>query len=164
MAELFSKVERWVWRCPVFVAAAVICLAIGTPAAGDGQKVYVGPEVCMECHTDQYESYHAFSKKAHSYQSVARMEKKVTADELRACYKCHTTGYGEPGGFVSLAETPQLKNNSCESCHGPGSVHAETEDPEDVKGTLEVADCEACHSTDRVDAFKFKPLLFGGAH
>ena len=68
------------------------------------------------------------------------------------------------GGFVSEEETPQLQNLGCESCHGPGSLHADSGDPEDIVGELTAADCEQCHNAERVDNFKFKPLLFGGAH
>ena len=45
-------------------------------------------------------------------------DKDYTAD--KDCLRCHTTGYGKPGGFTSLAETPKLINVQCEGCHGPG--------------------------------------------
>jgi hypothetical protein len=41
------------------------------------------------------------------------------------CLKCHTTGHGQPTGFTSIEQTPNLVGNSCEGCHGPGSKHAE---------------------------------------
>ena len=91
------------------------------------------------------------------------MKKGLTEEEFKECLKCHTTGYGEPSGFQSEAETSHFKNAGCEVCHGPGSVHAETGDPEDVKGTLTLGDCETCHSSERVETFEFKPLIYGGA-
>jgi hypothetical protein len=92
------------------------------------------------------------------------MQKSLTNQELKSCFECHTTGYGEPGGFKSESETPHLKNAGCEVCHGPGSTHVETNDPEDIKGDLTAKDCEKCHNSDRVGAFRYKPLIYGGAH
>jgi hypothetical protein len=83
----------------------------------------------------------------------------------KACQdECHTTGYGKPGGFRSEHDTPDLRNAGCEVCHGPGSLHCETEDPGDIMGSLTADECEECHRTDRVEAFDYKPLIYGGAH
>lgn len=127
-------------------------------------KVFVGSETCADCHDAQYESYASHSKKAHSYASVKLMRKGLTDAEYRECLHCHATGYGQPGGFVSEEETPHLQNLGCESCHGPGSMHADSGDPDDIEGDLSPEDCERCHNPERVANFKFKPLLFGGAH
>jgi len=127
-------------------------------------KAYVGSESCRECHETEYTSFITFAKKRHSFESVMIMKKGLTATELRQCFTCHTTGYGEPGGFRSETETPHLKNAGCEVCHGPGSLHAETEDPKDIKWQLTAKDCEVCHSSERVEAFSYKPLIYGGAH
>ena len=127
-------------------------------------KVYVGSATCADCHDEAYESYAAHSKKAHSYASVKVMRKGLTEAEYQECLHCHATGYGQPGGFVSVAETPHLQNLGCESCHGPGSDHIDSGDPDDIIANLSVADCERCHNSERVANFKFKPLLFGGAH
>lgn len=43
------------------------------------------------------------------------------------CVGCHTTGYGQPGGFVSLAKTPTLVGIQCEACHGPGGGYMKPE-------------------------------------
>lgn len=127
------------------------------------KKLYVGSEKCEACHTKEYSNYMKYSQKAKSYKSVEKMKRNLERDEYLDCLKCHTTGYGK-GGFVSLEKTPHLKNTGCESCHGPGSVHIESEDPEDIKGSLEIKDCIGCHNEKRVKGFKFKPMIYGGAH
>ncbi len=133
-------------------------------ASANDEAVYVGSETCGECHPDQFEVFTRDSKKARSYLSVQKMAAKLTPNELRECYACHTTGYGRPGGFKSEQETPHLKNNGCEVCHGPGSLHVDSEDPEELITIMDVEDCMVCHNAERVGAFNFKPLLYGGAH
>ena len=49
------------------------------------------------------------SKKAKSYGSIQKMEKKLTPAEFKDCFKCHTTGYGEPGGFRSAEDDPRTE-------------------------------------------------------
>jgi hypothetical protein len=132
--------------------------------AEERKAAYVGSETCKGCHDAQYERFTATSKKARSYGSIQKMQKKLTPAEFNECLKCHTTGYGEPGGFRSADETPSLKNPSCEVCHGPGSLHADSGDPDDLTVKVSIEVCIKCHRSDRVAAFGFKPLLFAGAH
>lgn len=147
-----------------FLLSSVFAYFLAPAVFATDDPSYVGSETCGECHPDQFESFTKNSKKSKSYSSVKKMAAKLTPEELKECYGCHTTGYGKPGGFRSEQETPQLKNNGCEVCHGPGSLHAESEDPEDLNATIDVEDCMTCHNSERVAAFDFKPLLFGGAH
>ncbi|MDY7000252.1 MAG: cytochrome c family protein [Thermodesulfobacteriota bacterium] len=129
------------------------------------EAVYVGSKVCAECHEEQYNKFKTYAKKANSSRSVKLMASDLTKEELKECFGCHTTGYGRAGGFKSFEETPELANAGCEVCHGPGSEHVAGEgDTEFIKTTLSIKDCESCHSEERVDAFNFKPMLFGGAH
>jgi len=130
----------------------------------ENQKRYMGSESCKECHAAEYATFKQYNKKAHSFQSITRLKKGLEEAELKKCFECHTTGYSKEGGFRSEQETPQLKDAGCEVCHGPGSVHSETGDPKDIKGKLTAKDCESCHSAERVDSFKYKPLVYGGAH
>lgn len=39
------------------------------------------------------------------------------------CLACHTTGYGQPAGFVSPEDTPFLVGVQCEACHGAGNPY-----------------------------------------
>lgn len=142
----------------------LLMLAVSGQAADKKQATYVGSDKCKECHEEQYESYHKYSRKAHSFQSIKKMQPKLTEEEYHKCFECHTTGHGKPGGFVSESKTPQLKNAGCETCHGPGSVHAESQDPAHIKTKLSAADCLTCHNEERVGSFKYRPLIYGGGH
>lgn len=135
--------------------------------AGQGiaeEKFYVGAEACKACHEKEYSNYISFAKKAKSFDSIKKMERKLTPEEYQGCFECHTTGYGKIGGFESEQKTPNLKNAGCEVCHGPGSLHAKGGDPSLIIRDVTLKHCNTCHSKDRVEAFDFKPLLFGGAH
>lgn len=154
------------WRCDAAVVLAgllLLCPLAARPALADEAR-YVGTAACAGCHPKQHEAFEKYSKKAHSSKNVRLMAKKLTPEELAGCFACHATGYGKPGGFTSLAATPELADAGCEVCHGPGSLHTASGDPAAIKGKLTVADCQGCHSDARVRAFGFKPLLQAGAH
>ncbi len=91
---------------------------------------YMGAKKCKACHLKQYKSWQKTSM-ATSFENLkpgikAEEKKKAGLDPEKDytadpdCVRCHTTGYGKPGGFTSLAETPKLINVQCEGCHGPG--------------------------------------------
>jgi hypothetical protein len=146
------------------LSALFLFLPAFTISARGESNTYVGTEACKGCHEKVHASFVTHSKMSSSFKSVAIMKKGLTGEELKKCYECHTTGYGKPGGFKSETETPQLKNLGCEACHGAGSSHASSGNPKDIKKKLDTKDCESCHAKDRVAAFNYKPVLFGGAH
>lgn len=148
----------------LLVMAWVLISGSSDSVRGESGKKYVGAEACKGCHEAEFNKFRTFSKKAHSFESVAIMKKRLTEAEIKKCFECHTTGYGKPGGFKSETETPQLKDLGCEVCHGPGNAHVNTGDPKAIKRRLSVEDCGACHNSERVAAFNFKPLLYGGVH
>lgn len=161
-----TPIEKWglemIRRCVCILLLAVCGLATG--AAFAQQASYVGSKQCADCHDEQYENYEKYSKKAHSWESVEIMLSDLKPAEAEKCYECHTTGYRKPGGFVSYEATPDLADVGCETCHGPGSLHAEYGEPELITRTPSIEDCQVCHSEERVGDFNFKPLLFSGAH
>jgi hypothetical protein len=125
---------------------------------------YVGSDACQKCHESEYRNFTKYAKKSISFRSIERVKKGLTEEEIKGCYFCHTTGYGKPGGFVSIEKTPHLKNAGCEVCHGPGEFHIKSTNPKDMKRHLVIKDCEVCHIPERVKAFRYKPLIHGGAH
>jgi len=149
----------------LLAALTISCLIIVNPglAKSDSVKTYVGSENCQSCHEQIYDKFITNAAKSRSFEHVQIMKKGLTEAEYQGCLKCHTTAHGEPGGFVSLEATPKLKNPGCEVCHGPGSLHIESGDPKDIKQPT-MAVCEKCHISERVNSFKFKPVLYGGAH
>jgi mono/diheme cytochrome c family protein len=117
------------------------------------------------CHPEEFENFKTYAKKAKSAESIQVMASDLKKEELEGCYACHTTGYGEPSGFKSYEETPELGDAGCEVCHGPGSEHVDMGgDPSLIKADLSLKDCTGCHNEERVRSFDFKPLLYGGAH
>ena len=156
-----KRVEGWL------LLAGLGLFGLQLPAGevhGREARRYVGSAVCGECHDHEYQRFVEHAKKAGSYESVATMRNGLTEAEYRGCLECHATGYGKPGGFVSVDQTPQLKDAGCEVCHGPGSLHVETNDRADIQAELTLETCKRCHNEERVRSFDFKPLLFGGAH
>ncbi len=137
-----------------------------SPILAETKKIprYVGSEVCKSCHAEEYKSFMTYARKSNSFRSIERVRKGLTEEEVKGCYHCHTTGYGKPGGFISPEKTPHLKNAGCEVCHGPGEFHVKTRDPMNIKRHLTKEDCEACHTEERVKAFRYKPMIHGGAH
>jgi hypothetical protein len=109
--------------------------------AADEKFSYVGSKACKKCHIKLYKSWEkttsakafeslkpgnaAEAKKKHNLDP----EKDYTKDE--SCLKCHTTGYGKPGGYTipdpadakAVKQAKTLEGSGCESCHGPGSAY-----------------------------------------
>ncbi|MCJ7483575.1 MAG: cytochrome c family protein [Thermodesulfovibrionales bacterium] len=131
-----------------------------------GNKIprYVGSDACKSCHENEYKYFMTYAKKASSFRSIERVKKGLTEEEIKGCYTCHTTGYGKPGGFISAEKTPHLKNAGCEVCHGPGEFHVSTGSPQHIKRKMKIEACEVCHTSERVRAFRYKPMIHGGAH
>jgi len=113
-----------------FIVTFVLMVGIFGIATMSESSDYVGVKKCKACHIKQYKSWMQTSmansfenlklgvKAAEKKKAGLDPEKDYTADAN--CLGCHTTGYGKPGGFKSIAETPNLANVQCEGCHGPG--------------------------------------------
>jgi hypothetical protein len=118
-------------------------------AAGPGQR-YAGSEACGTCHTPDLDLWKV-SKHAHGYETL--VAKGFEADAY--CLRCHTTGYGGPGGFRTARETAARGGVGCESCHGPSQAHAA--EPLRVKTPVRAKDaCLGCHDPENSPQFNYE--------
>lgn len=77
-----------------------------------------GTEACQKCHSNDCQQW-SQTRHGHAWQTL--VDKQSHMDPY--CQHCHTTGYGQPGGFRSVALGQSRQNVGCESCHGPGQAH-----------------------------------------
>ncbi|MDO9462960.1 MAG: multiheme c-type cytochrome, partial [Deltaproteobacteria bacterium] len=77
-----------------------LSLTAQTAQAAKGKAAYVGMTRCKECHPKEVETYGTW-KYSKNFR-IIQMRKK---DRDPNCLRCHTTGFGQPGGFRSVEET-----------------------------------------------------------
>lgn len=118
------------------------------PDVPPGYRV-AGSATCRECHERDNELWDA-SRHAKAWEDLKVMERHVDP----YCQQCHTTGYGLPGGFVTVAKSPDRLGVGCEACHGPSQVHVEEPErrtPFDAKDQ-----CTRCHDQENSPAFGYE--------
>jgi peroxiredoxin len=119
---------------------------------------FVGSQACAECHASEHEIW---SKSPHAvaFETLRGKSSQGDAD----CQRCHTTGFGEEGGFPPGGDA--LQGVGCESCHGPGGNHVE--EGAERRGTiLALTDkcdscvimqiCGSCHDEANDPGFEFE--------
>ena len=119
------------------LAAAVVRVQ-DTPQ-DDGPRYATGA-ACVQCHTAQVARWtltpHA--KAAHTLRKTANTDNPE-------CVGCHTTAFGEPGGFADLSDAGMRTwgNVQCEACHGPLGGHPS--DPSAAPQRINENTCVGCH-------------------
>lgn len=132
---------------PAFLVLALTIPTGPAPSPQDEGKEpmphYVGEKSCKMCHFKQHRSW-SKSHMADAFKTLmpgqkAEIKEKSGLDPNKdytqdaACLPCHTTGYGQPGGYPALdpakpwnEEQTKLASErqgvQCESCHGPNSL------------------------------------------
>lgn len=130
-------------KSSLFVLALAAALAV-PPAVADTSE-YKGFRVCTKCHDAQGDAWKgtAHAKAFESLKPNVKAEAKTRAkldpaadySANKDCVGCHTTGYGETGGYrigIDPDEARVLLGVGCEACHGPGgryrNLHGEASD------------------------------------
>jgi hypothetical protein len=109
-----------------------------------------GTKTCLDCHKPEAQVW-SKSRHALAWKSLQEHDAQVDPE----CQRCHTTGYGLPGGFVSIAGSPALVDAGCENCHGPSKEH--DREPKIHTGYFAQAanQCIACHDRENSPGFDF---------
>lgn len=107
-----------------------------------------GSNSCLECHSGDH---HIWSESGHSHAwaTLVTDGSHVNSD----CQRCHTTGFGLPGGFVSAGTGLERVNVGCESCHGPSQGHVADST---IKTAFVARDlCTRCHDRENSPEFEY---------
>ncbi len=133
----------------VLISGSFLLPAFDTSGGEKEQIEFVGAKRCRMCHnrssTGKY--YDNWEEKGHAsaWDLLNEEEKKDPK-----CQKCHTTGFGEPGGFQSLddKDSMDMVNVQCEMCHGPGGKHIKSKKDDVIPHAWEPSKevCVKCHN------------------
>jgi hypothetical protein len=153
------------------------------PAAGTAKAAeYVGVNKCKMCHLKQYKAWQetkhsnalvflrkADAKVATDMAAKLKVELKGSAAQTDGCVTCHVTGFHLAGGYPAAdsAKTAGVSNVTCESCHGPGSLHVAAPTAEKKKFTNKAVTanmCMQCHTPVLSPAFKYEEYAKRGVH
>jgi hypothetical protein len=137
-----------------------------------GVPTYIGSKACGKCHEHAYEVWEK-TPHSHAYQTLVDAKRPSLRQFDGECIVCHTVGFGYKSGFTDAIQTKHLENVGCESCHGPGSLHAKNPENEEWKARMnqpwravpphrkefkiETELCITCHDTDNDVTWKHGP-------
>lgn len=142
--------------------------SVPPPRASAESPSFVGMAACLgACHF--HEAAHTLwrnTQHSRAFRTLAEVGKQLSYD----CVRCHTTGFEEPGGSnlfslhtwqTATAEPvglgPDLRNITCETCHGPGSKHIGKPSKNNIPTPRPTEDtCLGCHTPEHSDTFEWK--------
>jgi hypothetical protein len=133
------------------------------PAAKPGEPSVVGNAVCIGCHADPGDVWEK-TEHAHAYKTLEAKHKQYDLD----CVRCHVLGSDKPGGVCRVDQVKDRDYVGCESCHGPGSLHAD--DPDKIPPLVikpSEQNCRVCHTPENSTNFDFAtylPKILGPGH
>ncbi len=135
----------------------VVPQQLSSPEAGG----YVGADKCLTCHPAQFEKW----RNTPHAKAFATLYKEGRQSPQPSCLRCHTTGYGELGGFDNPTDSARLAGVQCEACHGPGSRHLKDVKLSGWDAVSDCVDCQlrkvcmACHPPKHSPDFDFEAYL-----
>ncbi|MFT4976597.1 MAG: hypothetical protein ACI8S6_002502 [Myxococcota bacterium] len=116
---------------------------------------YASSGGCVNCHTQEFTRW-TFTD--HAQAAWLSLVARDAVDDPE-CIACHSTGFGEPGGFGELTggNLRKYKAVQCEACHGPMRGHPEADSVHARPITVET--CVGCHDAANSPDFDFEAYL-----
>ncbi|GAX60536.1 5'-nucleotidase/2',3'-cyclic phosphodiesterase and related esterases [Candidatus Scalindua japonica] len=110
---------------------------------------FTGNDDCALCHNSIFKHWEETGH-ASAYETLVNAEHEYDPE----CVACHVIGLNYFSGFETTELTPEMKGVGCESCHGPGSDHKDTQSQD--YGMVSVENCEICHNPEHSPKFEYK--------
>ncbi len=111
---------------------------------------YIGADQCRKCHIGRYRFW---SRTAHWAALRTLSVKDAEADP--DCLPCHVTGYERLTGYWPKVPRKDLEGVQCESCHGIGSLHAQSPELYSLLHLPSAPQCMNCHTEEQDDDFDY---------
>lgn len=122
--------------------------------AAPAEPGFATAAACTTCHLDEFARW-SFTDHSKAWQSLVVRQ----STENGECLPCHSTGFGQAGGFgaPTTAAVRAFKSVQCEACHGPMKRHPD--DPT-VKGApITPERCTGCHDAANSPDFDYATYL-----
>ena len=110
---------------------------------------FIGNDDCAICHNKIFKHWEE-TRHASAYETLVKVGHEYDPE----CVSCHTIGLHYFTGFETIESTPKMKDVGCESCHGPGSNHKETQSKD--YGRMSADGCIICHEDEHSPNFQFE--------
>lgn len=140
---------------------------IECPKAEPGAATYVGVETCKNCHVEAFNvwknaivSSKGLDESGKEYTRMVGHSKawktleEVNKDADRSCIGCHSIGFMQKGGYCKAFDVGFRKDVQCESCHGAGSLHAQTGDKKFITRNVTEETCRGCHHVPHIPSYE----------
>lgn len=163
LTQVQTKLDAYEKSIPLLVTECeknIVC-----PQEIKGEATYVGASSCKACHAEAYEVWQKALyfkdgqdeqgkpiKRQMGHSKAWQTLVEAKKDQDRSCIGCHSIGFMKPGGYCKVSDVGFRKDVQCESCHGPGSLHAKSGNKDFIKLPTEKT-CRECHHVPHIESY-----------
>ena len=115
---------------------------------------FAGAARCAPCHKSEHAQWKE-TPHASAYKTLLDVHRNYQP----RCVVCHVVGLGRPQGYALGSPDLRLVGVQCESCHGPGAVHAAAPLKTNIRRKVAAQVCLECHNPDHSNHFVYERRL-----